>query len=131
LVKLTLIASAGLLLSSAGAFAQSAEAPGAAAPAPDGATSAPAEAAPAQPTEFTDQQIDSFGQAIVKIQDVSADATLDETQKQERMVAIVQEEGLDPQTFNAIGSAAQSDPELQQRVQLALANAQGGATQNQ
>jgi hypothetical protein len=67
---------------------------------------------------------------MVKIQDVAADATIDETQKQTQMVAIVQSEGLDPETFNAIGAASQSDPAVQERVQIAFASAQG-QSQNQ
>mgnify|MGYP001248600531 CR=1 FL=1 len=141
-MKIALIAATGLLFSGATAFAQSADqsaapAPQAAAPAdtaaaPADSTAAPVTdpAAPGAAASFTDEQINDFASAMVKIQEVAADATIDDTQKQTQMVAIVQAEGLDPETFNAIGSASQSDPELQQRVQIAFANAQGG-TQNQ
>jgi len=121
-MKLALLA-AGLLMSGGTAFAQSSEAAPAAAP--EAAAPAPEAAAPADAASFTDEQVNSFASAMVQIQGVAQDATIDETQKQTQMVAIVQSAGLDPETFNAIGAAAQSDPELQQRVQLAFANAQG------
>jgi len=134
-MRFALLAATGLLFSGATAYAQSADqdsapAPEAAAPAATAAAPATAPAAPGEASSFTDEQINHFASAMVKIQDVAADATIDDAQKQTQMVAIVQAEGLDPQTFNAIGSASQSDPELQQRVQLAFANAQG-QTQNQ
>lgn len=135
-MKYALLAATGLLFS-ATAYAQSADqaaapAPGAAAPATEAAPAPATEAAPAaQPgapadaASFTDEQINHFASAMVKIQGVAADATIDETQKQTQMVAIVQAEGLDPETFNAIGAASQSNPEVQERVQLAFASAQG------
>jgi hypothetical protein len=133
-MKYALLAATGLLFS-ATAYAQSADqaavpAPEAAAPATEAESPAAQPGAPADAASFTDEQINDFASAMVKIQDVAADATIDDTQKQTQMVAIVQAEGLDPETFNAIGSASQSDPELQQRVQLAFASAQG-QSQNQ
>lgn len=133
-MKLALIAATGLLFSGA-AYAQSTDQsalPGPEAAAPAETTAAPAAGleAPADSASFTDEQINDFASAMVKIQDLAADTSIDEAEKQNQMVAIVQAEGLDPQTFNAIGSASQSDPEVRERVQVAFANAQGG-TQNQ
>ena len=122
-MKFALFAAAGLLLSGGTAFAQSSDAAPAAAP--EAAAPAAEGAAPAEAGSFTDEQINNFASAMVQIQGVAQDATIDDTQKQTQMVAIVQAKGLDPQTFNAIGAAAQSDPALQQRLQLAFANAQG------
>jgi len=128
-MRFALLAASGLLLSGASAYAQSAD-PVQAAPAPEAgapAAGAPAAgaAAPAGAATFTDEQVNDFAAAMVKIMGVAEDATIPEADKQTQMVAIVQGTGLDPATFNAIGAAAQSDPELQQRVQLAFANAQG------
>jgi len=122
-MKLAVLAATGLLLSGATAFAQSAQP--APAPAPETAAPAPGGAPSADATSFTDEQINDFASAMVQIQGVAEDATIADSDKQTQMVAIVQGTGLDPETFNAIGSAAQSDPALQQRLQLAFANAQG------
>lgn len=87
---------------------------------------APATAAPADPAAatFTEDQIQSYASALVKIQEVSGDATLDDAGKQAKMVAIVNEVGLDPQTFNAIGQATQTNPDIQSKVQAAVSTAQ-------
>ena len=45
--------------------------------------------------------------------------------KQEQAAKIVADSGIDPKTFNAIGSAMQSDPAVAKRVQLAAADMQG------
>lgn len=147
-MKLAAITASFLLLGSTAAFAQAAPdattppadatQPGSdpAAPAPttsDPTTTAanPATgAATAAPTSFSQDQIDGFGQAYVKIQDVTADTTMDQSQKQTAMVQAVTESGIDPQTFNAIAEKMQSDPALHEKVQLAVANAQG-STSNQ
>jgi hypothetical protein len=114
-----------LLLSGATVFAQSAEPAPAHAPAPE-AAAPPAGAPPsADAASFTDEQINDFASAMVQIQGVAEDATIADSEKQTQMVAIVQGTGLDPETFNAIGAAAQSDPALQERLQLAFASAQG------
>jgi len=124
-MKLVTITAACVLLSGGAAFAQ--DTPESAAPPPAASEAAPAPA----PTSFTDEQIDGFAEAVVKIRDVSSDTTLDQTAKQTKMVSIVEAAGLDPQTFNAIGQAVQSDPALQQKVQLAIANEQGSGSSNQ
>ena len=40
--------------------------------------------------------------------------------RQSQAEAILTEHGIDPETYNAIGVAAQSDPIVAQRVQLAI-----------
>ena len=100
------------------------EAPADAAPATTEAeTAAPAEtaateAAPAAtPATFTDEQIASFAAAAVKIQ------SLDKSQPatQEQLMQIVNEAGLDAQTYVAINNAMASDAEVAKRVQVAAA----------
>ncbi|AKH42949.1 hypothetical protein FHS61_003143 [Altererythrobacter atlanticus] len=116
-MKIAVFTVACALMAGGAAFAQDAPAPAPAAPAPGA-------------TDFTDQQIDGFAEAVVQIQDVAADTTLEQADKKSRMAAIVDEAGLDPQTFNAISKAVQSDTELQQKVQMAIAQQQG-QTSNQ
>ena len=122
-----LLAGSAMVLAS-GAAAQSMEEQTA-----DPATTMPAQEAPAQDaptspamgeqsadTEFTDTQVKSFAAAVVEIQPLSGD----EAAKQQQAAQIVANSGLDAETFNAIGTAMQTDPALAQRVQLAAAEVQ-------
>ncbi|PMR77750.1 DUF4168 domain-containing protein [Billgrantia endophytica] len=84
--------------------------------------------APAQ--DFSDDQLQQFADASQDIAVISQEyterlhAAEDEQTQQEvrmeandRMVEVVEDSGLDVDTFNAIGHAIQQDPELMQRVQ--------------
>lgn len=106
-----------LPLSVAGAaWAQSAAPAEPAAPA---ATAAPAQAAPGGATSFSDDEIKKFAAAAVELNRIQSDTTVTAEQKQPKMLAAVQATGLDPQKFNAIGQAAQTDTALQQKIQAA------------
>jgi hypothetical protein len=101
-----------------------------AAQAPADSTAPPATAAPAPsadaPTSsanFTDVEVKNFAAAALKIQSLAGD----EATKQQQMVAIVAEAGIDAKTFNAIGAAMQNDPALAKRVQVAAAELQKSA----
>jgi hypothetical protein len=76
-------------------------------------------AAPATATSFSDDEIKKFASAAVELNKIQTDTTVTADQKQPKMLAAVQATGLDPQKFNAIGQAAQSDPALQQKIQAA------------
>lgn len=95
---------------------------------PPPAASQPAPEGPAAQQNYSDAQVDSFAQAVVKVQEIQADATIEQEAKQTAMVAAVQESGLDPQTYNSISQAAQEDPQLLERIQLAVAQRTGGPT---
>ncbi|QTP54088.1 DUF4168 domain-containing protein [Billgrantia sulfidoxydans] len=84
--------------------------------------------APAQ--DFSDDQLQQFADASQEIAVISQEyterlhAAEDEQSQQEvrmeandKMVEVVEQNGLDVDTFNAIGHAIQQDPELMQRVQ--------------
>jgi len=84
--------------------------------------------APAQ--DFSDAQLQQFADASKEIAVLSQDYTKrlqeaegEEAQNEvrmeanEEMVKVVEDSGLDVDTFNAIGQAIQQDPELMQRVQ--------------
>jgi len=95
----------------------------------------PPEAAPAPDasvadSEFTDQQIDQFAEATVKVQAIDADTSIAAGDKQTHMAAAVTEAGLDPATYNKIGQAIAIDPELRSRVQVAMARHSGGQAAN-
>ena len=91
------------------------------APAPDAASEPAPPADPVAAVDVSDAEIDSFAKATVKLQEIQADATIAEDQKQAAMQAAVAEVGLDPAKYNAIGKAAQADPELRAKVQTAMA----------
>ncbi|MDW7747120.1 DUF4168 domain-containing protein [Halomonas sp.] len=88
----------------------------------------PQATAPAQ--DFSDQQLQQFADASQEIAVISQEYTQqlqsaeDEQAQQDvrqeandKMVEVVEDSGLDVDTFNAIGQAIQQDPELMQRVQ--------------
>lgn len=91
-------------------------------------TEQPQASVPAQ--DFDDGQLEQFADASQEIAAVSQEYTqrLQEAENEEaqqevrmeaneKMVEIVEDSGLDVDTFNAIGQAIQQDPELMQRVQ--------------
>ncbi|WP_104205111.1 DUF4168 domain-containing protein [Billgrantia saliphila] len=97
-------------------------------PAQDPAAGQSQAQAPAQ--DFSDDQLQQFADASQDIAVISQEyterlhAAEDEQTQQEvrmeandKMVEVVEDNGLDVDTFNAIGHAIQQDPELMQRVQ--------------
>lgn len=118
-MKLALISAAGLLLAGGSVAAQTAS--------PQDAPAPNQNAAP-QASDFSSAQVDGFAKAVVEFPGIDADQNLDAQQKQNAKLAIVQEAGLDPQTFNSIAETAQSDPELNHRVQVAIAQRTGDGT---
>lgn len=90
-------------------------------PAPDAGAEPAPPADPVAAAEVSEADIDSFAKATVKLQEIQADATIADDQKQAAMQAAVTEAGLDPAKYNAIGKAAQADPELRAKVQTAMA----------
>lgn len=103
-----------------------AAAPDTAAPAPQSAalqaaapqadSGAPAAAAIA----VSDREIDQFAQAVVKLNKINSDPTLDEDSKQDQMAAAVVAIGLDPERYNQIGEAATVDDALRAKVEMAM-----------
>lgn len=91
----------------------SAETPPPAAMAPQ---SAPMEAE----KSFSDAEIEGFAQAMTELQALKAEGALDDAGIQAQAPTIVASNGIDAETFNAIGTATQNDPETAQRVQLAM-----------
>ncbi|MCS2609695.1 DUF4168 domain-containing protein [Halomonas dongshanensis] len=121
--RMTALFSAALL--STGLMAGVANAQEAQAPAQDPMAT---QQAPAQ--DFSDQQLQQFADASQEIAVISQEYTErlhaadDEAAQQEvrteandRMIEVVENSGLDVDTFNAIGQAIQQDPEMMQRVQ--------------
>lgn len=87
--------------------------------------------ADAQAQNFSDEQLQQFADASQEIAVISQEYTQrlqdagedKEAQQQvrmeanEKMVKVVEDSGLEVETFNSIGHAIQQDPELMQRVQ--------------
>ncbi|UVI39721.1 DUF4168 domain-containing protein [Qipengyuania spongiae] len=94
--------------------------PAPAAPAMDQALSDQAPSDQATASDFSDTEVRSFAAAAIEIQNLAGE----EAAKQEQAAQIVANAGIDAETFNAIGTAMQTDPELAQRVQLAAAELQ-------
>jgi len=93
------------------------------------AASAPATAAPATAAEsFSDADLKAFARAAIAASKIQQDATVADAEKQPKMLAAVQAEGLDPVKFNSIAQASQADPALHQRIQT-LANEEAAASQ--
>ncbi len=125
-MKTTLtIAGAGLLLTVGSAAAQDIPAtPPAQSPAPVQTAPVPPSEAPGTAREFSDTEIASFAAAALQIRALRNDQSLDEAARRAQAQTIVTSEGLDPRTYTAIGQAAQADPAIAQRVQLAIADLQ-------
>ncbi|MFB0612254.1 DUF4168 domain-containing protein [Aurantiacibacter poecillastricola] len=80
---------------------------------------------PANPMrEITDAEIESFAAAMTEMRDLDPDGAMDQAEKQAEAGAIVERHGLTPESYNMIASAAQSDPEVAQRVRAAMAPAE-------
>ncbi|RJY09326.1 DUF4168 domain-containing protein [Aurantiacibacter aquimixticola] len=80
----------------------------------------PSMAPPAVSAEFTDEQIAAFANAALQMRDLNADGALSDEERQTQAEAIVADAGLDTATYTAIGRAAQSDPAVAQRIQMAI-----------
>ncbi len=81
---------------------------------------APAEAAPAPAAtadSYTDADLKAFARAAIAAGKIQQDTTIAQAEKQPKMLAAVQAEGLDPVKFNAIAQASQADPTLQKKIQ--------------
>ncbi|MFD2190814.1 DUF4168 domain-containing protein [Pistricoccus aurantiacus] len=101
----------------------------------DAQTQQPQAQSAAPATDFSDEQLQQFADASQEIAAISQEysdklqSADDESAKQEvrmeandKMVAVVEDSGLDVETFNAIGQAIQQDPQLMQRVQGMVAD---------
>jgi len=86
------------------------------------------ESAPAQ--DFSDEELEQFAEASQEIATISQEYTerLQEaedesaqeevrTEANDRMIEVVEDSGLDVDTFNEIGQTIQQDPEMMERVQ--------------
>lgn len=84
-----------------------------------------------QAQDFSDEQLQQFADLSEEIAKLSQEYTQrlqeagdDQAEQQEirmeandEMISVVEDSGMDVETFNAIGQAIQQDPELMQRVQ--------------
>jgi hypothetical protein len=119
-IKTPVLAIAALLAFAPAAFAQTA---------PSTSETPPASASETPPAgagsaSVSDGDIQKFAVAAVALNGVQADTSIAEADKPSKMVAAVQQSGLDPRKFNTIAQAAQSDPALQKKIQIAAANTQ-------
>lgn len=121
-MKYPIFAAATLAFLTVGTAAQ-AQDEAAAPPAP------PAAEAPATAGQsFSDADLTAFARAAIAASKIQQDTSVADTEKQPKMLAAVQAEGLDPVKFNSIAQASQADPELHKRIQT-LANEDAAARQ--
>jgi len=96
-------------------------APGASTPT---APSTPGAAATAAPATFTDAELVGFANAAIEADKIQKDATIAPAEKQTKMLAAVQAQGLEPTRYNEIAQATRTDPSLVTKIQeLASASA--------
>lgn len=72
----------------------------------------------ADATTFTDAEVNSFAEAVLKIQALEGEAA----GNQAEAAQIVADAGIDLETYTAIGTAMQTDTELAERVRVAAAS---------
>ena len=96
-----------------------------AAPAPGATTAAPATGATATaPATFTDAELVGFANAAIEADKIQKDAAIAPAEKQTKMLAAVQAQGLEPTRYNEIAQATRTDPSLVTKIQeLAAASA--------
>jgi len=99
-----------------------------AAPPPETAPEADAAPADAAPQAFSDTEVQGFARAVVSIEPIRADPSLDAARKQEMMQEAVIEAGISLETFNAIAAQARTDPALKARVDQEIAALQDQAS---
>lgn len=131
------LAGAGIILTSAGAHAQDVQDPASPdaepmmspepVPEPVQVQDVPPSEPPPSEMEpvmdapnFTDEQISGFARAAMQVRDLNADTTLDEETRRTQAEMIIGGEGLNPETYSAIGAAAANDPAIASRVQQAI-----------
>lgn len=123
-MKYPVFAAAALALLTAGTAVQAQEQ--AAPPAADAPTTTEAPATAGQ--SFSDADLAAFARAAIAASKIQQDASVTDAEKQPKMLAAVEAEGLDPVKFNSIAQASQADPELHKRIQT-LANQDAAARQ--
>lgn len=108
-LHVTLMASA---LVASPALAQTAEPAAPASPAP--------QAAPAAPAPVTPVEVKQFAKAAIAADKVNKDTSIPAAEKPQQLAAAVSGAGLEPERFNQIAEATQTDPAIQQQVQAAI-----------
>lgn len=126
-MKFVLAVPAGVLLMAGTAAAQDpVPASTAAVTTPDAAAASGQGAA-----SVSNDEVERFALAALLVQQIADDQSVEPEQKQPAMAAAVQQVGIEPQRFNEIAVATQTDEELNERVQLAAARHIEAAQQSQ
>ncbi|WP_052208736.1 DUF4168 domain-containing protein [Croceibacterium mercuriale] len=103
----------------------------------DNAAAQPPAAAPGTPSqlppagEIDDEEVSRFALTALVLEQVAGDTTLAKEQQQAAMMGVMQQTGIDPQRFNQIALASESDTGLQQRIQAAAEQHVAAAQQQQ
>lgn len=70
------------------------------------------------------QDIENFAKSVLEFEEIDQNAALNEEEKQVAKLSVVEGNDLDPVKFNAIANASQTNDELRQLLQVAIANEQ-------
>lgn len=103
----------------------------------DTAAAQPQAALPATPPqlppagEINDDEVSRFALTALVLEQVAGDTSLAKEQQQAAMMGVMQQTGIDPQRFNQIALASESDTGLQQRIQTAAEQHVAAAQQQQ
>jgi hypothetical protein len=103
----------------------------------DNAAAQPQAAAPAASPqlppagEINDDEVSRFALTALVLEQVAGDTSLAKEQQQAAMMGVMQRTGIDPQRFNQIALASESDTGLQQRIQAAAEQHVAAAQQQQ
>ena len=105
--------------------APSTAAPSTAAPSTPAPAATPAPGATAAaPATFTDAELVGFANAAIEADKIQKDVAIAPAEKQTKMLAAVQAQGLEPTRYNEIAQATRADPALVTKIQqLAAASA--------
>lgn len=104
------------------------------------ASTAAAQEAPAAPpqeqsapasADISDEEVSRFAMAALLLEQIAADDSIEQEEKQGIMVGAVQQVGIAPERFNQIAQASQQDEALVERINLAAAAHVEAARQNQ
>ena len=69
--------------------------------------------------EVNDDEVARFALTALVLEQVAGDASLTKEQQQSAMLRVIQRTGIDPQRFNQIALASESDAGLQGRIRAA------------
>jgi len=91
----------------------------------------PAETPAQGVSQVSDQEVERFALAALLLQSIAQDDEIPQEHKQAAMAEVLTHTGVEPERFNEIVVASETDPELTQRIEVAAAAHVQAAQQQQ